>query len=51
MKENEIGGACSTHVTRNICIYRALVGRTERKKWLGRLRHIWKDIMKWILKA
>jgi hypothetical protein len=28
-----------------------LVGRTERKKSLGRLRHRWEDIIKWILKA
>jgi len=46
MKESEIGGACSTHVTRN-----TLVGRTERKNWLGRLRRRWEDIIKWILKA
>jgi len=49
MKEREIGGACSTRDEKYI--YRALVGRTERKKWLGRLRHRWEDIIKWILKA
>lgn len=46
-----MGGACSTHVTGNIYIYMALVGRTERKNWLGRLRHRWEDIIKWFLKA
>jgi hypothetical protein len=46
VKEDEMGRACRTHGKR--IAYRVLVGKPERKRPLGRLRHRREDIIKWI---
>jgi len=40
-----MGGACSTHGERR-GVYRALVGKPEGKRSLGRPRRRWEDIIK-----
>jgi hypothetical protein len=45
MKNNEMGGACSTYRERRDA-YRILVGRPERRRPLGRPRRRWEDNIK-----
>jgi hypothetical protein len=42
VREDEMGGACSTNGREEECI-RILVGKLERKRLLGRPRHRWED--------
>jgi hypothetical protein len=50
MEKNETGGACSTYGGKRGA-YRILVGRPEGRRPLGRPRHRWRIILKWILKT
>jgi hypothetical protein len=40
VKANEVGGACGTHVRK---VNKVLVGKSERKRPLGRPRRRWED--------
>jgi hypothetical protein len=40
-----MGRVCSTHEEKRTA-YRVLVGKPERKRPLGRLRHMWRIILK-----
>jgi len=48
--KNEMGGACGTYGRQGGSSYRVLVGRPEGKRPLGRPRHRWRVILKWIFK-
>jgi hypothetical protein len=43
MKENEMAGACSTHMGRMRKAYNILVGKSEGKRPLRRPRHRWEN--------
>ena len=45
IKKNEMGGACSTYGERQ-GVYRALVGKREGKRLLGRPSRRWEDNIK-----
>jgi hypothetical protein len=45
VKEDELGGACSTH-GENRNVYRTLVGKPEGKRSLGGPRRRWEDNIK-----
>jgi hypothetical protein len=50
MKKNEMGGACSTYGERN-GRWRVLVGMSEGRRQLGKLRWKWEDNIKWSFKT
>jgi hypothetical protein len=49
MKEDKMGGECSTHGKMRNTDTISLAGKPEGKRSSGRSRRVWRIILKWIL--
>jgi hypothetical protein len=49
IENNKMGGACSTY-WESRSVYGVLGGNSERKRSLGRPRHMWGIILRWIFR-